>query len=48
VIEAEVEAMQRVLQSSPMLRQLVENRWVQLALLAPGANQMLLYRRGRF
>jgi uncharacterized protein YbcC (UPF0753/DUF2309 family) len=48
VIEAEVEAMQRVLQSSPPIRQLVENRWVQLALLAPGANQMLLYRRGRF
>jgi hypothetical protein len=48
VIEAEVEAMQRVLQSSPPIRQLVENRWVQLALLAPRADQILLYRRGQF
>lgn len=48
VIEAEVEAMQRVLQSSAVIRQLVENRWVQLALLAPQGSRMWLYHRGQF
>jgi uncharacterized protein YbcC (UPF0753/DUF2309 family) len=48
VIEAEVEAMQQVLETSPAIRQLVENRWVQLALLAPQANRLWLYQRGRF
>jgi hypothetical protein len=40
--------MQQVLETSPAIRQLVENRWVQLALLAPQANRLWLYQRGRF
>jgi uncharacterized protein YbcC (UPF0753/DUF2309 family) len=47
VIEADGEAMQRVLQSNPVIRQLVENRWVQLALLEPQSDRLWVYHRGR-
>lgn len=48
IIEARVEAMQRVLQASPVIRQLVENQWVQLALLDPEGQRVWLFHRGHF
>jgi uncharacterized protein YbcC (UPF0753/DUF2309 family) len=48
IVETTVEAMQTIMDRQPAIRQLVENEWVQLALLDPHSRAMRLYRRGQF
>ncbi|MBX9788112.1 MAG: DUF2309 domain-containing protein [Pirellulales bacterium] len=48
VIETTPEAMLRILARNPSLSELVERDWVQLAVLAPDAAVVQLYRGGRF
>jgi uncharacterized protein len=48
IIETTPEAMLGVIETSPVIRQLVVNDWVQLAVLDPNAPRIQLYRQGRF
>jgi len=48
IIESTPEAMLGVIEKNPVIRQLVVNDWVQLAVLDPNAPRIQLYRQGRF
>jgi uncharacterized protein YbcC (UPF0753/DUF2309 family) len=48
VVETTEDVMRKILERQPAMRQLVENEWVQLALLDPQSPAMRLYRRGKF
>jgi uncharacterized protein YbcC (UPF0753/DUF2309 family) len=48
IIETTPEAMLGIIEKNPVIKQLVVNDWVQLAVLDPGAPTIQLYRRGRF
>jgi uncharacterized protein YbcC (UPF0753/DUF2309 family) len=48
LVETTPEAMFGVMNGNPVIKQLVENDWVQLAVLDPNAPTIQVYRRGKF
>jgi uncharacterized protein YbcC (UPF0753/DUF2309 family) len=48
VIEAQPQAILRVLDRNPAMHRLVSNGWVQMASLDPHSSKMFLFRKGRF
>ena len=48
VIEATPEGIHKIMSRSEVVRNIIENGWVQLALLDPDSNKILVYREGTF
>jgi uncharacterized protein YbcC (UPF0753/DUF2309 family) len=48
LVETTPEAMFSIMSRNPVIRQLVENDWVQLAVLDPNSAKIQVYRRGKF
>ncbi len=48
VIETTPERMVGIMDRNPVIRRMVDNRWVQLAVLDPGGNGIAVYRDGGF
>lgn len=48
VVEAQPEALTRIVESNPAIRRLVHNGWVQLATLDPQSPELHYFRQGRF
>jgi uncharacterized protein len=48
VIESVPEAIEKIMARNEQVRQIIANGWVQLALLSPAGDDLLLYRKGRF
>jgi uncharacterized protein YbcC (UPF0753/DUF2309 family) len=48
IVETTPEAMQRIIDQNPVIKQLVENEWIQLALLDPDRPRILVLRKGRY
>ena len=48
VIESVPEAIEKIMGRNEQVRQIISNGWVQLALLSPTGDELLLYRKGQF
>jgi len=48
VIETTPEAMLKIMEGNPVIDRIIRNRWSQLAVLAPGSNELQLFRDNEF
>jgi uncharacterized protein len=48
IIETTPECMLDIIDKNPLIRQLVVNEWIQLAVLDPHGSELRIYRRGQF